>query len=92
MTATAEDRRIVWRCLGIYAGPKKFTALINFIAAERHAYFEEYVYRWYVSESLRLQGEGKYLTSPMLDLLKPKEDFDVDEVIEHVISRAGGEG
>lgn len=43
----------------------------------------------YVTESLRLQGEGKYLGERYVDLIHPTEDYDAEEIIEGVIARAG---
>jgi hypothetical protein len=45
----------------------------------------------YITECLRLSGEGKYLTTPYLDLIKPRkrDTRSVDEVISDVAKRAG---
>ena len=50
---------------------------------------EKAVHRAYVAESLRGLGRGEYLTARYLDLIHPPEDFDVNEVIDGVIERAG---
>ncbi len=50
---------------------------------------ETELYRAYVAESLHLQGKGEYIDASYIDLLYPPEDFDVDEVIDDVIARAG---
>lgn len=50
---------------------------------------ETELYRAYIAESMRLQGKGEYLNARYIDLLYPPEDFDVDEVIDDVIARAG---
>lgn len=46
-------------------------------------------YRVYVTDSLKLQGESKYLTKRYIDLFEPRREIDVQAVIEHVV-KAGG--
>lgn len=41
----------------------------------------------YIAESMRLKGEGKYLTTPFEELLRPRVSIDADAVVEHIASR-----
>lgn len=47
------------------------------------------LYRTYTAEALRAIGAGEYLKVKYTELTHPPEDFDVNEVIDDVISRAG---
>ena len=52
---------------------------------------EELAFRIYVTDTLMLQAEGKYIKERYIDFVNPEklEDFDAQEVIEGVIARAG---
>lgn len=52
---------------------------------------EELSFRVYVTDSLRAQGEGKYLAERWADLIRPapRDDRTPDEIAADVITRAG---
>lgn len=52
---------------------------------------ETMAYRLYVTESLRLIPQGKYITQSFSDALKPSsgKDADGDAIVREVIERAG---
>lgn len=52
---------------------------------------ETMAYRIYVTESLRLIPQGKYLTQGFGDMLRPKTipDMDGDAIVADVVKRAG---
>ena len=52
---------------------------------------ERDIYRAYVAEALRLQGEGKYLTNCWLDIIYPPQvdERSGDEIAISVVQRAG---
>lgn len=52
---------------------------------------ETMAYRLYVTESLRLIPQGKYITQSFGDALKPVsgKDVDGDAIVREVIERAG---
>lgn len=47
------------------------------------------VFRVYVSEQLRMRGEGKYVPIPYYDLIHRKDEYEADQIIDSVIERAG---
>jgi len=52
---------------------------------------EEFLFKAYVTESLRLQGEGKVLAVKFADLVRPKEDEieDGDEIVVRTMNDLG---
>lgn len=51
------------------------------------------LYRAYVTDSLRLSAEGKYIPRRYFDLIHPElaeaDDYDADKVVCGVVERAG---
>lgn len=47
-------------------------------------------YRSYVCDSLQAQGQGMVLAKRFADLLQPRQEIDVDAIIEGVISSVEG--
>ena len=45
----------------------------------------------YVTDMLRNIPQGKYLTQRWADIIKPRVDFDADDIIEHVMARVSEE-
>lgn len=51
----------------------------------------EQSYRLYVTDMLRNIPQGKYLSKRWADVIRPSEDFDPDDIIDHVIARISEE-
>ena len=51
--------------------------------------FEEKVFRVYVTEGMRLHGQGKCISVPWLDVVEPKPAPDAGRIVDDVVSRAG---
>ena len=51
---------------------------------------ETYAFRAYVTESLRLQGENKYLTKSWVDVIDTKVDYRTGEEVAADVIRAAG--
>lgn len=81
----------MWLDLGEYRGPSHFHALTRYMIARRERRNEELSYRIYVTDSLRNAPQGKYMSKRWADLIKPHEDIDVDDIIDHVIARVSEE-
>lgn len=64
-------------------------AFFGYAKARQRREVEEKVFRVYVTESLRLTGQGKCLTVPWLDVVEPKPAPDAGKIIEDVVARAG---
>lgn len=47
------------------------------------------IYRIYIAESLRLQGEGKVIGVKYFDLIHPKKYKDPVAIIDDVVKKAG---
>ena len=52
---------------------------------------ERIAYRAYVTESLRLRGENKYISRSWLDIIDPKpiDTRSVGEIVQDVVKNAG---
>lgn len=74
--------------MGSYTGPRSAVAFLRYARAVADREFKEHAFRLYVTESLRLQGEGKYITSSLDSLINRRVyEFDADSVIEQVASK-----
>ena len=67
---------------------------MRYVIARAKDYDEAMAYRIFISESLRLQGEGKYLTKSYMDIVRPKEvavkdNRSADEIAESIIKGMG---
>ena len=81
----------MWLDLGEYHGPSHFHALTMYMIGRRKRRTEEMSYRVYVTDMLRNIPQGKYATKRWAALIKPHKDFDVDDIIEHVMARVSEE-
>ena len=43
----------------------------------------------YVTESLRLRGEGRYISASMADILDPKTQQTAEQIVAGVVERGG---
>lgn len=75
--------------LGEYRGPSSIRAFFRYAEQVEEESDRTEVFRYYVTESLRLMGEQKYLTTSYHELIHPREEIDADAIIDDVISRAG---
>ena len=62
---------------------------MRYVSARGREADETELYRAYVTETLRLRGEGKYIPTRWLDWVHPPEEIDAEEVKAGVIERAG---
>lgn len=49
----------------------------------------EQTYRIYITDSIRLKAEGKYISKRWWSLFAPGRDIDAEAVISDIIERAG---
>lgn len=77
--------------MGQYRGPKTLKSFARYAVALHRDRQEVTAYRIYVAESLRLIPQGKYLTEPFGDILKPRPTItkDGDSIVRDVVERAG---
>lgn len=78
-------------CLGDYRGPKKAKVIIKYILARNRREQETLAYRTYVTDSLRLSAENKYINERWVDMIRPKKQEDVNalSIVLDVMKRAG---
>lgn len=62
---------------------------MRYVKAKQEQGRAEGLFEAYVAESLRLQGEGKYLSQSYIDMLHPRGEIDAESVIEHVAAVLG---
>lgn len=80
---------MLWLDLGEYRGPSRFHAFVMFCAMRRRRRSVEQAYMAYVTDSLQGIPQGKYLQSRFADMTKPRQDIDVDAVIDRVAKALG---
>lgn len=84
---------MIWLALGTYRGPMRPLPFVRYAGEILKAKNETELYRAYVTESLRLKGEGMYITNRYIDWIHPElesaADYDADQVVDSVIERAG---
>ncbi len=79
---------MLWLCIGEYAGPANVRAFAMYARARFKREQVHELFMTYVADSLRLKGEGKYLSSKFRDMLHPvRETADPMEVIKQVVER-----
>lgn len=64
---------------------------MRYVEARIDEYNREEAYRIYVSKSLQLAPQGKWLTVSYMDILKPQkvDDRNGDEIVSDIMKRAG---
>lgn len=64
---------------------------MRYICARARLLEEAQAYRYYLSELIRQQAQGRTFSTSWLEFVKPErvEHRDVDEIVEEVVSRAG---
>ena len=76
--------------LGEYRGPSCAKAFVRYTLARFRRDCEEKVYRAYVTDSLWLLPQMRYMQSRWSELSeKPKTERTADEIIKHVQMRLG---
>lgn len=80
---------MLWLDLGEYRGPSRFHAFVMFCAARRRQRDREMAYRSLVFESLQNIPQNKYIPRSLDELLRPKQEIDVDAIIDHVAGLLG---
>lgn len=81
----------MWLDLGDYRGPSHFHAIVMYMVQRRRMREVELAYRIFVTDALRNIPQAKYSTERWFDMLKPHEDIDVDDIIDHVVMRISEE-
>lgn len=81
----------MWLDLGEYHGPSHFHALLRYMIERRQMRAKELSFRVYLTDMLRNIPQGKYATQRWADIIKPRKDFDVDDIIDHVAARLSEE-
>lgn len=62
---------------------------MRYVNFKLRQYQKEFAYRVFVTESLRLQGEGKYLIVKYAELFEEKKEIDGNKIALDVIKNAG---
>lgn len=77
--------------LGEYRGPKRADTLIRYAVSRFALIQDELGYRFYLSELLRLQAQGKTFGKSYLEMRdsEPQEERGVDEIIADVVESSG---
>lgn len=81
----------MWLDLGEYRGPSRFHAFVMFCMARRRQRVMDRAYQSLVFESLQNIPQGKYIPRGLDDLMRPRQEIDVDAIIDHVADIIGTE-
>lgn len=82
---------MLWLDLGEYRGPSRFHAFVMYCTARQRKRIRERAYQSLVFESLQNIPQGKYIPRGLDDLLRPRQEIDVDAIIDHVADIIGTE-
>lgn len=74
----------MWLDLGEYRGPSRFHAFVMYCVSRRNQRVRLRAYRSLVFESLQNIPQGKYIPRSLEDLMRPRQEIDVDAIIDHV--------
>ena len=74
----------MWIAIGTYTGPRSAHALLRYAGAVVADRDEARAYRTYVTDSLWYQAQGKALRDRFADLLRPREEIDVEGTIDRI--------
>lgn len=79
------------RLLGSYQGPKRADIFIKCAVAEQATIIEELRFRQYVTDSIRLQAEQKYIPQRWIDMVSPHSEKEIDpnEIVKKLVEKAG---
>lgn len=79
--------------MGEYTGPRRARPFARYLTARRRRESEEAAYRVYVTESLRLSVQSRYIAKPFMELMRgaaePADTRSGDEIAADVIGRLG---
>lgn len=78
---------MLWLDLGEYSGPSRFHTFVMYAVARFKQRGHEAAYRTYVTESLRNIPQGKYIRTPYVEAIRPREEIDVKQISAHVRAR-----
>lgn len=81
----------MWLDLGEYRGPSRFHAFVMFCMARRRQRVMDRAYQSLVFESLQNIPQGRYIPRSLDELLQPRQEIDVDAIIDHVAGLLGTE-
>lgn len=81
----------MWLDLGEYRGPSRFHAFVMFCMARRRQRVRDRAYQSLVFESLQNIPQGRYIPRSLDELLQPRQEIDVDAIIDHVAGLLGTE-
>ena len=82
---------MLWLDLGEYRGPSRFHAFVMFCAARRRKRSIDAAYRSYVADSLQNIPQGKFIQTRFVDITRPRQEIDVDSIIDKVTQAIGSE-
>ena len=80
----------MWLDLGDYHGPSHFHAFVMYAIARRRKRVVWYACRDYICDTLRMIPQGMYPARNFSDMMRPRQEIDVDAIVDHVASVIGG--
>ena len=87
----SDGQRIFWLSYGEYRGKREIKPFLRYVEARIDENNREEAYRLFISESVRLAPQGKYITKSYSDIFEQRqiETRSGDEIAMDVITNAG---
>lgn len=89
----ADDPELLWLCMGEYTGPRRARPFARYLSARQRREAEGAAYRVYLTESIRLAVQSRYIATPYLELVRgaaePADTRSGDEIAADVIDKLG---
>ena len=84
-------KRIFWLCYGEYRGKRELKPFLRYVEARLDEHDREEAYRIYVTKSLQLAPQNKYVTVSFEECLKPRkvETRSGEQIAADIIKHAG---
>lgn len=82
---------MLWLDLGEYRGPSRIHTFVMYCLARRRSRVVDMAYRSLVFASLQNIPQGKYFQRGLDELLRPRQEIDVDAIADHVARMIGSE-
>lgn len=72
-------------------GPPRVRPLVRYICARAKLLEEQQAYRYFLSELVRLEAQGKTFGKGWFDFIRPsqRDERDAAEIVSDVVARAG---
>ena len=79
----------MYLALGEYRGPASARAFLGYARARMRREVDSMAFMAYVTDSLRLSRQDKFISKRWIDIVRPPIEEDVASIVTGVVARAG---